>query len=174
MSDCETDYEMPDDSWIEEIEKEEKSYNSFYREINDTIKIYYTYIDSENKIYHIKKDSIELKEGVLNKEKLIFILKKHRNFNNKRHKLISVLQYNVDLAPQELSLYLKKEDNFNFLTIKSSLNDMKWDDTINLFKDLNSLHILFYEAPKSRNKETKKIFINTHRKLKRKSTRKKT
>ena len=174
MSDSDTDYEMPDDSWIEEIEKEEKAYNSFYRERNDTIKIYYTYIDSKNKIYHIKKDSIELNNGVLNKEKLIFILKKHRNFNNKRHKLISVLQYNIDLAPQELSQKKKKEDNFNFLTIKSSLDDMKWDDTINLFKDLNSLHILFYEAPKSRNKETKKIFINTHKKLKRKSTRKKT
>ena len=84
MSDSDTDYEMPDDSWIEEIEKEEKAYNSFYRERNDTIKIYYTYIDSKNKIYHIKKDSIELNNGVLNKEKLIFILKKHRNFNNKR------------------------------------------------------------------------------------------
>ena len=52
--------------------------------------------------------------------------------------------------------------------------EIRWDDTINLFKDLNSLHILFYEAPKSKKNETKKIFIKPNKKLKRNSTRKKT
>ena len=94
--------------------------------------------------------------------------------NNKKHNLISILQYNIDLAPQELSLYMRKEENFNFLSIRSNINDIKWDDTVNLFKDLNSLHILFYESSNSRKNQTKKIFIRSNRKLKRKSTRKKT
>ena len=55
---------------------------------------------------------IELSNSILNKINLLCLLKKHRNYNNKKHKLISILQYNIDLAPQELSLYLKKEENF--------------------------------------------------------------
>ena len=54
------DYELKeelDDTWIKEIEEEEKEYNSFYKETNDTIKIFYTYINKANKIYHIKKES---------------------------------------------------------------------------------------------------------------------
>ena len=54
--------------------------------------------------------------------------------------------------------------------------EIKWDDTITLFKDLNSLYVLFYEAPKSKKNETKKIFINTKsiKKMKHKTTKKKT
>ena len=88
------------------------------------------------------------------------------------------MQYNIDLAPQELSLYMRKEENFNFLSIRSNINDIKWDDTVNLFKDLNSLHILFYESSKLKKNhtknQTKKVFIKPNRKLKRKLTRKKT
>ena len=163
-----------DDLWIKQLEKEENLYNSFYREPNEMIKIFYTYINGDNKVYHIKKDTIALEDNILQKVRLLFLLKKHRNHNNKKHNLISILQYNIDLAPQELSLYMRKEENFNFLSIQSNINDIKWDDTVNLFKDLNSLHILFYESSNSRKNQTKKIFIRSNRKLKRKSTRKKT
>ena len=163
-----------DDLWIKQLEKEENLYNSFYREPNEMVKIFYTYINGDNKVYHIKKDTIALEDNILQKVRLLFLLKKHRIYNNKKHNLISILQYNIDLAPQELSLYMRKEENFNFLSIRSNINDIKWDDTVNLFKDLNSLHILFYEASSSRKNQTKKIFISSNRKLKRKSTRKKT
>tara|TARA_B100000470_G_C19789672_1_gene391558 strand:+ start:1305 stop:1844 length:540 start_codon:yes stop_codon:yes gene_type:complete len=179
MVDCEYDEggEL-DDTWINQIEEEEKEYNSFYKEPNETIKVFYTYINCENKIYHIKKDNIELNNNILDKITLLYLLKKHQNHNNISHKLISILQYNIDLEPQELVLYLKKEENFNFLSIKSNIMAIKWDDTVNLLKDLNSLHILFYESSKLKKNhtknQTKKVFIKPNRKLKRKLTRKKT
>ena len=164
-----TDDEL-DDSWIKAIEKEEKLYNSFYKEENDTVEIVYIYINIQNKIYYVKKEYILLDNKVLDKTKLIFLLKKHKQYNKKNHKLISILQYNIDLSPEELGLYLKNDDNFNFLTIKSKLSHLKWDDTINLFKDLNSLHIIFYEDVKKKTVNTKKVYI---RKLnKRKKSRK--
>ena len=164
-----TDDEL-DDSWIKAIEKEEKLYNSFYKEENDTVEIVYIYINIENKIYYVKKEHILLDNKVLDKTKLIFLLKKHKQYNKKNHKLISILQYNIDLSPEELGLYLKNDDNFSFLTIKSNLSHLKWDDTINLFKDLNSLHIIFYEDVKKKTVNTKKVYI---RKLnKRKKSRK--
>ena len=159
-----------DDSWITAIEEEERLYNSFYKEENDTIEIVYIYINIENKIYYVKKEYIMLDNKVLDKTKLIFLLKKHKQYNKKNHKLISILQYNIDLSPEELGLYLKNDDNFNFLSIKSSLTELKWDDTINLFKDLNSLHIIYYENTKKNKPSTKKVYI---RKLKRRKSRKK-
>jgi len=158
-----------DDSWITEIEKEEEDYNSFYKEENETIKLVCIYINNKNKIYYVKKESIILENKILDKTKLIFLLKNNKIHNEKKHKLISILQYNIDLAPEDLGSYLKSQDDFNFLTVKSSLNEIKWDDTITLFKDLNSLHIIYYEDKKKSSKNTKKIYI---RKLNRKSRKK--
>jgi len=158
-----------DDSWITELEKEEKDYNSFYREENETIKLVYVYINKKNQIYFVKKESIMLENKILDKTKLIFLLKNNKILNGKKHKLISILQYNIDLAPEDLGSYLKNKDNFNFLKVKSSLSELKWDDTITVFKDLNSLHIIYYEEKKKSSNNTKKIYI---RKLNRKSRKK--
>tara|TARA_B100001093_G_C26844455_1_gene1022115 strand:+ start:2324 stop:2848 length:525 start_codon:yes stop_codon:yes gene_type:complete len=168
----ESDVDELDDSWIKEIEEEEKDYNSFYKEENETIQVNYIYIDKNSKIYFVKKEILILEEKKIDKTKLIFLLKKNKNCNNKNHKLISILQYNIDLSPEDLGLYLKENENFNFLTVKSSLNELKWDDSINLFKDLNSLHIIYYEESRHKSSNTKKVYI---RKLnKRKSRRKHT
>ena len=70
LEDDELDDELDDDldnGWIKYIEKEETLYDNFYREPNDTIKIFYTYINCENKIYYIKKDNIALNNNVLDK-----------------------------------------------------------------------------------------------------------
>jgi hypothetical protein len=159
-----------DESWITQIEDEEKEYNSFYKEENEVIEMVYIYINNENKIYYVKKEKILLENKTLDKTKLLFLLKNNKNHNNKNHKLISILQYNIDLSPEELAVYLKNDDDYNFLSIKSSLTELKWDDTINLFKDLNSLHIIYYEDSKKSRANTKKIYI---RKLKRRKSRKK-
>jgi hypothetical protein len=168
-----SDDEIIDDSWITQIEEEEKEYNSFYKEENDTIKIVYIYINNENKIYYVRKENVILENKKLDKTKLLFLLKNNKKYNNINHKLISILQYNIDLSPQELGLYLKNDDNFNFLSIKSNLSELKWDDTIHLFKDLNSLHILYYEERKTKKSNTKKIYIRNNAKLKRRKSRRK-
>ena len=74
----ESDIEELDDSWIKEIEEEEKDYNSFYKEENDTINIFYIYINKHNKIYYVKKDNIILNNNTLEKTKLLFLLKKQQ------------------------------------------------------------------------------------------------
>ena len=116
MSDYEvvSDVEELDDSWIKEIEEEEKDYNSFYKEENEMIKVVYIYINKENKIYYVKKENLVLDDKRIDKTKLIFLLKKNKTYNNKNHKLISILQYNIDLSPEDLGLYLKNNDDFSF------------------------------------------------------------
>ena len=162
MSDSELD-----DSWLEEIEDKEEEYDIFYKEITDIIRVTFIYINENKNIYHIKKDKIDLDDNKLNKENLIFLLKKNKTHNNITHKIISILQYNIDLQPQEINLFLKNPDNFNFLNINENIDTIKWEDTINLFKDMNTLYIIYYKPPNKPKKNTKKIYIK--QKLKRKS-----
>lgn len=157
-----------DDDWIKLIEEEEKEYTGFYRESNDMIKIFFMYVNSSNKIYYIKKEIVPLNEGYLNREILINLLKKNKIHRNINHDIISILQYNIDLEPENVIKYLKQNefDKENFLTIRSDFNDIYWKDSVSLFKDLNSLHILFYEKNKKNKKQTKKVYIKKKSKTK--------
>ena len=42
------DEELEDTTWMDLLEKEEQDYKSFYKENVDVIKIFYTYVNSEN------------------------------------------------------------------------------------------------------------------------------
>lgn len=165
----ESDSDM-DDKWLNELEEEEEEYDIFYKDITDIIKVNYIYINDEKKIYHIKKESIDLDSNILDKAHLIYLLKKNKDYNNLSHKIISILQYNIDIKPQDINLFMKEPDNFNFLTINDNIDDIKWEDTINLFKDMNTLYIIYYKPPFKSKKQTKKIYIK--QKLKRKKSKK--
>ncbi len=172
--DFSSDEELEDTSWMDILEKEEEDYKSFYKENIDIVKIFYTYVDSNNKIYYVKKDNLLIENNKINRDELIYILKKNKQNNKKNHKLISVLQYNIDLEPDEVLNYLKNKENYNFLTVVNKVHDILWNDTISIFKNLNSLHIVYYEEPINKSSNTKKVYIR-NRKLKRnKHTRKRT
>ena len=66
-----------DDDWLQKLEEEEEEYDIFYKDIIDIIKINYIYINETKNIYHIKKESIDLDDNTLNKEHLIYFLKKN-------------------------------------------------------------------------------------------------
>ena len=161
-----------DDEWLQKLEEEEEEYDIFYKEMIDIIQVHYIYRDESKKIYHIKRENIDIDDNILNKEYLTYILKKNKDFNNISHKIISILQYNIDIKPQEINLFMKNPDNFNFLTVNENINDIKWEDTIKLFKDMNTLYIIYYKPPYKVKKQTKKIYIR--QKLKHKKTKKNT
>ena len=169
-----SDEELEDSSWMDVLEKEEEDYKSFYKENVDIVKIFYTYVDSDNKIYHVKKNNLLIENNKINRDELIYILKKNKEHNNKNHKLISVLQYNIDLEPEDVLNYLKFKEKYNFLTVVSEINDILWNETINIFKNLNSLHIVYYEEPKKASSTTKKVYIRNGKLKRKKHTRKRT
>tara|TARA_B100000927_G_scaffold53291_1_gene40192 strand:- start:511 stop:1059 length:549 start_codon:yes stop_codon:yes gene_type:complete len=169
-----SDEELEDTTWMEILEKEEEDYKSFYKENVDVIKIFYTYVNSENNIYYVKKDNLFVENNKINREELIYLLKKNKNNNNKNHKLISVLQYNIDLEPEDVLNYLKYKEKYNFLTIVSKISDILWNDTISIFKNLNSLHIVYYEEPTKKSSNTKKVYIRNAKLKRNKHTRKRT
>ena len=49
---------------------------------------------------------------------------------------------------------------YDFITSERYINSIEWEDSISLFHDLNSLHIIFYEKSLSnKHNRTKKIYI---------------
>ena len=172
--DFSSDEELEDTSWMDILEKEEEDYKSFYKENIDIVKIFYTYVDSNNKIYYVKKDNLLIENNKINRDELIYILKKNKQNNKKNHKLISVLQYNIDLEPDEVLNYLKNKENYNFLTVVNKVHDILWNDTISIFKNLNSLHIVYYEEPINKSSNTKKVYIRNTKLKRNKHTRKRT
>lgn len=169
-----SDEELEDTSWMDILEEEEKDYKSFYKENVDIIKIFFTYVDANNNIYNVKKDNLLIENSKITREELIYLLKKNKINNNKNHKLISVLQYNIDLEPEEVLSYLKNKEKYNFLTIVSKVDNILWNDTINIFKNLNSLHIVYYEEPIRKSSNTKKVYIRSGKLKRNKHTRKRT
>ena len=71
-----SDEELEDSSWMNLLEEEEKDYKSFYKENIDVIKLFFTYVDSDNKIYYVKKDNLLIDNNTIGKEELIHLLKK--------------------------------------------------------------------------------------------------
>ncbi len=169
-----SDEELEDSSWMDILEKEENDYKSFYKENVDIIKIFFTYVDSNNNIYYVKKDNLLIENNKICREELIYLLKKNKINNKKNHKLISVLQYNIDLEPEEVLNYLKYKEKYNFLTVVSKVDNILWNDTINIFKNLNSLHIVYYEEPIRKSSSTKKVYIRSGKLKRNKHTRKRT
>ena len=81
--DFSSDEELEDTSWMDILEKEEEDYKSFYKENIDIVKIFYTYVDSNNKIYYVKKDNLLIENNKINRDELIYILKKINKITKK-------------------------------------------------------------------------------------------
>ena len=82
---------------------------------------------------------------------------------------------NIDIQPEEIFTYLRDTDENNFLKTLSNISDIKWNDTVMLFHDMNSLFILYYRKRKRDNKTRKVHIINKiKKKLRKKYTRKRT
>lgn len=167
-----------DTGWIENFNQ----YETFYKQDIDDIQISYIYIDKNNNVIKTRKEIYELKKtNILSKEELIYLIHHHKNMNNEKYSLLSLLQYNIDIEPNEIIMNKynidisnnKKEDILsNYLTTLYSLDTIYWKPTINFFKDINTLYIVYHEKRKKKEKnKTKRIYISTskakHRKTRR-------
>ena len=149
-----------DDTWIEDFFSMEKNYNKFYKEPCKYIDIFFIYVNNENKIELLKKNNINLNNSKIDKEKIIYLIKNNQTINNKYYKLISLLKYNPTIEPELVINGSFENDGSQYLKSERYLNDIYFDDTIDLFQDLNSLFLIFY-INKSNQKKTKRILLHT-------------
>jgi len=160
-------------SWIDEFVSEDEAYKHFYQTQIGNVKLFLLYVDRSNTIIHIKKNLMDISNNMIHKKNLISLIRENMYYNHKAYRPISILQYSMNLAPKNVKNFLNNTNKYNFLTAKNSIDSIRWNNTIELFQDMNSLYIIFYEKWYTDHKGTRKIYIESKKKSKHRKTKKK-
>ena len=170
------DTEEEDFSWIFDYERLEEKYETFYKRDVTNVNVNMIYVNSNNEVSAITTKKYDfVKPNVIPREHLVKLIKEHTTKNDTNYKLLSVLKYNIDIIFDDLPYMLNKPDDYPFMTSLTSLEDISFKPTIDMFSEINSLYIVYYEkdrATKTRS-STKKIFFKTNSKPNFKKTRRK-
>ena len=167
------DYIELNDDWISNFEKIDKLYQDFYRDDLYYINLKFVYVNRDNKIEKIKKESFLMSiPNLVTREEMLQILKKSSQENGIHYSLLSILRYNNTLEVDEIKNFMMYPDeDRNFLTIIKNIDAISFEKTISMFHDLNDLILIFYEKSHELKKInpnicTKKIYIrsNTNKK----------
>jgi len=171
--DDDSDYEEEtvdlDTSWINEFEKVDKDYASFYLEDLSYIKVTILYINNSNEIEKIKEEKIIMsKPNRISREEIIGILKRNSVNKDKKFTIMTMLKYNLDLEPVDVrNFLLNNENNSSYLSIVKDVDEIYLNRSISMFQDLNNLIIIFYEnekiekQKKTENGKTKRIYFTS-------------
>ena len=168
-----------DSAWITEFKKLETEYNDFYKEIPRSVNIFNIYINENNMIVSIDKNSASLdKRGRINKETLLeMVQQSKKKWQEKRVILDSMLKYNFTLHNEKLlhmvlNNYDNKEKTLDYLTEVSTLDNLVFKETIHFFSQLNAIYFIYKEMPShKKHRMTKKIYLRANKKVKRSITR---
>ena len=166
----EDEFEKLDTEWIKEYNDIDELYSDFYKEELKVVSVYFLYINRNSDLFHIKKDIIDLSNNILEKNIIISTLKKNMVFNKHKYRPISILKYNLTISPQDVEYYTKNTNKYTFLESEKKIKDIKFNNSISLFNDINGIYFVLHEQWDSCTHKTKKVYLK--RKLKKKKTRK--
>ena len=162
-----------DNSWINKYKLE--NLDELYSEPVKNINLYYLYVNKNNELVNIKKDTTFLEEeNIVSKDELIMLIK---NYQLKNYRIFSILKFNIDLHEEELDDFIKEKTkntntntnnanqqrstNQQFLNEEKNLNVITFNNSLNLFQDLNSLYFIF----KEKKVINKNMYKTKHRKI---------
>lgn len=155
-----------DNEYMTKFEELETHYDKFYNKEVTHVKLFFIYINEHNEIYSIKKEDEPLENACLTKERILYLIKNNQYNLLNKHKLVSLLSYNIDLHHTELNNFiLNKINNNNYLSSLKILDTIKFRDTIPILTDLNSVFFI-YSYSSSNNKPintTKRIMIKPNK-----------
>jgi hypothetical protein len=157
-----------DTNWIEEYEKKEQEYDFFYKDTVDNIQLYFLYVNLDNEILKVSKETLELNNNFLTKEELVHIIKKNEIDKDISYKLTGLLKYNITLDPENIEEFAAISTyNENFLESLKDIHDLHFKDTITIFQNMNGLYFIYQEKAKKLKSNTKKIYLEkSHRRTK--------
>ena len=148
-----------DTEWIEEFEMNDQQYCDFYKETVSCVGLFLLYVNKDNVLSHVKKDTVSLSEGVLTKDELIHILRTYMLYDGKKYRPLSIIKYNCDLEPADVPTYLSDTKRFDFLHVEGKIDKISFNDTITLFHSLNSLSVIFHENWNAWRNRTKRVHM---------------
>ena len=161
----EDDYEDAEfnyDDVKQSIEYVEERYN-FFKKVNvNECNLYMLYTEN-NEVTNVDKHMFELEDdGCVNKEKIVELLQEKRICNDKKYFIKNIWKYNFDLSHDKLiKLFDDDEDHEELdeiLEPLTKLSNIKFEKSIDVFKDKNSLYILYsLEKPERKSKKRKSL-----------------
>ena len=163
-----------DSEWIKDYEEKENEYKNFYKEEVNIIDVIFIYINDDNEIYNVKNFKEYIANSQINYERIIEIIKNYQNNMDIKHKLMGLLNYKIDIDPENIKQLFNYDINPGTLYSIKNINNINFDKTINLLQDLNSLIFIFKVKSidkNNKNTTTRRITL-THKqkKTKRKYT----
>jgi hypothetical protein len=135
--------------WLENYEVLEE--NKLNKEKVKKIKCKYLYLNKDKEVEKIKTEILDIQNGMINKNELLKIIKQN---NDKYYSLFSMLLYNIDNDNINITNIFKEN---NFIKKINIYEDIKINDTINIFLHINEIFIFFIRKEiRKKNKTIKK------------------
>jgi hypothetical protein len=159
-----------DTSWIEKEEKINSIQQHSVRELPDKINLYYIYIDTNNSIEKVEKESEVLVDSKISKERILQIIQTKRKAGGgsgssgsgsgsgssngssgaTKYKLFDILSFQVHLDPEKL-FFFSKNENMDELTEYSQsffrsiplFDEITVVPSIFIFHETNGIYFLF-------------------------------
>lgn len=169
-----------DFSWIDQFE----IYKHYYLEDIETIHVHYAYLNDKQEIIKMNQEQIILQSpNLFSKEEITNLATRNNVLDDKKYRLFSILQFNIDVEPKDLHEFLqdekenlKEKKSHDFLHMFEKIQDIPFKKSIGMFHDLNEI-IFFFEEPEvkptKKHKYTKRFLLSKlmkHRKTKKKWT----
>jgi hypothetical protein len=127
----------------------EIDYSKKLKLINLTsIKIYLTYINTDNEIENIRQKKLNLENGtnIVTRSQLINIIKDNQKRHNVKYKLMSVMVHNINVTPDTLASYIENPEDFISLFTLSRIDSFELQPTISMLKHYNGIYFFFFEC----------------------------
>lgn len=155
-----------DTSWIEKEEKINSIQQHSVRELPDKINLYYIYIDTNNSIEKVEKESEVLVDSKISKERILQIIQTKRKAGGSgsgsgsgsssgssgatKYKLFDILSFQVHLDPEKL-FFFSKNENMDEVTEYSQsffrsiplFDEITVVPSIFIFHETNGIYFLF-------------------------------
>lgn len=156
------DYEI-DESWTEEFRETEGPYDRFYKETTRSVKLFFLYVDYNRDLIAVKSERVMLDgDNFLKKDTLCGTIKNKEMCEGVKYKLRSLLRFNIDAEPEDALEALDNVEPSDYAHDESYMQDIRFQDTICTFQDLNSLFFLYQEATKTnRKRDSRRVVFKT-------------
>lgn len=139
-----------DTSWIDIYEKISSIQENYYREPMTKIPVFFIYMNKGDEIIKVICQDEFLEDSRITSERLLQIIEERRHINGSTYKLLDLLQYVVDIEPENLQRFSMEESpngNQWLKYLPYSLGDIKIPASIFIFHELNHLYFFFRIAP---------------------------
>lgn len=126
----------------------------------DNINLTFLYLDENKEIYSIKNKIETVENGIIDRERQLYIIKENQYNMLQKHKLISLSYFNVNLNKNNIDNFINNKIATNFFTKLEIVDTIRLNPSLNIFKKLNSIFYI-YKVISPSNNTTRKIFITT-------------